>query len=85
MAEEIRQTTALTNEEKQQLFGWGEDIFGVVPLSLSWRPKDFHFLWYSDGKPISHVGVLKHVISVDNEPVTVGGIGGVVTVPSAQR
>jgi GNAT superfamily N-acetyltransferase len=85
MAEEIRQTEALTDEEKQQLFGWGENIFDVAALNLSWRPKDLHFLLYSDGKPISHVGVLKHVISVNGEPATVGGVGGVMTVPSAQK
>jgi GNAT superfamily N-acetyltransferase len=85
MAEEIRQTEALTDQEKQRLFGWGEDIFGVESLKLSWRPKDLHFLLYSDGNLISHVGVLKHVASVDGQPATIGGVGGVVTVPEAQK
>ena len=30
MAEEIRQAEVLTDEEKQRLFGWGENIFGVA-------------------------------------------------------
>jgi predicted N-acetyltransferase YhbS len=85
MAEEIKQAEALTAEENRQLFGWGENIFGVAALNLSWRPKDLHFLMYSEGQPISHVGVLKHVVSVDGEPVTVGGLGGVVTVPGARK
>ena len=29
MAEQIVQTEKLTPEEEKQLFGWGEDIFGV--------------------------------------------------------
>jgi GNAT superfamily N-acetyltransferase len=85
MAEEIRQTEALTDEEKQRLFGWGDNIFGVAALKLSWRPKDLHFLLYSDGEPVSHVGVLKHVVNVNGEPATVGGVGGVVTLPGAQK
>jgi len=85
MAEEIRQTDALGDAEKQRLFGWGENIFGVEAHKLSWRPKDVHFLLYSDGEPVSHVGILKHAVTVDREPVLVGGVGGVVTVPEAQR
>ena len=81
MAEEIRQTEALTDEEKQLLFGWGENIFGVAALKLSWRPKDLHFLLCADGEPVTHVGVVKHTVSVNGEPATVGGVGGVVTVP----
>lgn len=54
-------------------------------LNLSWRSKDLHFLFYSGGKPISHVGILKHVVTVNGEFVTVGGIGGVVTIPKAQK
>jgi GNAT superfamily N-acetyltransferase len=85
MAEEIRQTEALTEEEKRQLFGWGENIFGVAALELSWRPKDLHFLLYSNGELVSHVGVLKHVLIINGKLITVGGVGGVVTVPKAQK
>jgi aminoglycoside 2'-N-acetyltransferase I len=85
MAEEIRQTDALTDEVKQRLFGWGENIFGVEAHKLRWRPKDLHFLLCLDGEPVSHVGILKHVVSLDGKPVTVAGVGGVVTVPEAQK
>jgi GNAT superfamily N-acetyltransferase len=85
MAEEIRQTDALTDDEKQRLFGWGENIFGVEAHKLRWRPKDVHFLLYLDGEPVSHVGILKHVIETAGEPTTVAGVGGVVTVPEAQK
>ncbi|MGH9900868.1 MAG: GNAT family N-acetyltransferase [Pyrinomonadaceae bacterium] len=84
MAEEIKRCEALSDAEKQQLFGWGEDIFGVTSLGLRWRPKDLHFLLYRDGSAVSHVGLLRHVVRVGGEPVTVGGVGGVVTIPAAQ-
>jgi GNAT superfamily N-acetyltransferase len=81
----IRQAEVLTDVEKQKLFGWGDDIFGASSLELHWRPKDSHFLLYVDGIAVSHVGLLKHVVSVAGQPVTVGGVGGVVTVPEEQN
>lgn len=85
MVEVIRQVDFLSDEEKQQLFGWGKNIFGVESLNLSWRPKDLHFLFYADDELTSHVGILKQVVTVNRKSVTVGGIGGVVTVPKAQK
>jgi predicted N-acetyltransferase YhbS len=85
MSEEIKQSGSLTDEETQRLFRWGDNIFGVLPHSLSWRPKQLHFVLYAEGKPVSHVGLLKHVVAVNGEPVMVAGVGGVVTVPEAQK
>jgi GNAT superfamily N-acetyltransferase len=42
-------------------------------------------LIYEDGQPASHVGVLRHAVFVAGTPVTVGGVGGVVTAPEAQK
>lgn len=84
MKEEIEQTERFADEEKRLLFGWGEDIFGVSSLNLRWRPKQLHFLLRLDGKAVSHVGLLRHEVSVAGESMTVGGIGGVVTLPEAQ-
>lgn len=82
---EIRQADRLTDAEKEKLFGWGDDIFGADDLNLRWRPKDVHFLMEVDGQTVSHVGVLKHEISVGSQLVTVGGVGGVVTTPAFQK
>jgi GNAT superfamily N-acetyltransferase len=85
MTTEIRQVDALTDAEKTKLFGWGVDIFGADDLNLRWRPKGVHFLLTLDGEVVSHVGVLKHDVSVGGQLVKVGGVGGVVTIPTAQR
>ncbi|HCX30947.1 MAG TPA: hypothetical protein DHU55_14450 [Blastocatellia bacterium] len=82
---EIKQVDTLTDAEKQQLFDWGEDIFGAQSLKLHWRPKDLHFLLYDEGWLASHAGILKHVVSVNGQAIVVGGLGGVVTIPKAQR
>ena len=74
----------LDPEDKRVLFEWGQNIFGVEDALLQWRPKDTHFILEVDGRPASHVGVLKHTVSAGGTPVVVGGVGGVVTVPEMQ-
>ena len=81
---EIRFAEQLTDEERAALFGWGENIFGVEDAHYRWRPKDYHFVTEEDGRPLSHVGVLKDTVRAGGLDVTVGGIGGVVTIPEAQ-
>jgi GNAT superfamily N-acetyltransferase len=81
---EIKQSRNLTDTEQEQLFGWGEDIFGVEPWGLQWRPKDLRFVLYLDGKPLSHAGILKHTVSVNGKGFSVAGLGGVVTAPEAR-
>jgi aminoglycoside 2'-N-acetyltransferase I len=82
---QIKQTDSLSEAEYQHLFHWGEDIFGADSLNLRWRPKTRHFLLYEGENLVSHVGVLRHTISVGDLPVKVGGVGGVVTLPTAQK
>ena len=81
----IRQTDSLTAAEHHQLFGWGENIFGDDVLGIQWRPKEVHFLLSVGDELVSHVGALKHLIKLDQHLLMVGGVGGVVTIPSAQR
>src|SRR4051812_36040152 len=85
MNEEIKQSPTLTDDEFQTLFCWGEDIFGDLAHALTWRPKDLHFVLYRDGKPVTHVGLLQHVITVNRQQVSVAGVGGVVSIPEVQR
>lgn len=80
MSENIRLSQELTNEERQRLFGWGENIFGIEDSKYSWRPKDWHIILEVDERAMSHVGVLEQVVKVAGQPVKVGGIGAVVTV-----
>jgi GNAT superfamily N-acetyltransferase len=78
---DLRITDILTDDDHQQLFGWGEDIFGAASLGLQWRPKDRHIFVEVGGRSVSHVGLLRHTVKVGGVPVEVGGIGGVVTLP----
>lgn len=81
---EIRVRDSISGEELEQLFGWGEDIFGSNHLNLTWKPKDLHIFVEIGGLPVTHVGLLQHTVTVGAEPVKVCGVGGVVTRPRAQ-
>ncbi|HEV7473808.1 MAG TPA: GNAT family N-acetyltransferase [Pyrinomonadaceae bacterium] len=85
MTKAIKQAGSLSEAEKQLLYDWGVDIFGADAFNLRWRPKDVHFLLDVDGMTVSHVGVLKHDVTIAGERVTVGGVGGVVTLPAWQK
>ena len=85
MTTEIRQVETLSEADRATLFDWGEDIFGADHFKLRWRPKDLHFLMIANGELVSHVGVLKHEVSVGGRAIRVAGVGGVVTVPQAQK
>lgn len=79
MSEEIRVVKEFTDEDRQRLFGWGENIFGIEDGEYTWRPKDLHVILDVDGKAASHVGLIAHTVSVAGQPVRVAGIGAVAT------
>jgi GNAT superfamily N-acetyltransferase len=84
MGVEIRLADRLSDEEKRELFEWGEDPFALGALKIRWRPKELHFVVEAAGRPVSHVGLLRHTVAVGGRAVLVGGIGGVITRGDAQ-
>lgn len=84
MAVEIRLADRLSEEERRELFEWGEDPFGMREMKIQWRPKELHFVVEFAGRPVSHVGVLRHTVAAGGRAVVVGGVGGVITRPEAQ-
>jgi hypothetical protein len=79
MGENIRLVRALTDAERQRLFGWGEHIFGIEDAKYTWRPKELHFILDVDGDPVSHVGLIDHTVSVAGQLIRVAGVGAVAT------
>lgn len=79
MSESIRVVKELTEEERERLFGWGENIFGIEDSLYTWRPKDLHVILDVDGQAASHVGLILHSVQVAGQPVRVAGVGGVTT------
>ena len=66
---------ALANE----LGGWFEAEFG--PRADRWRAPDYYVLVNRDGQLAGRLGVLDSKVSVANQIIRVGGIGGVATKP----
>ena len=85
----VRMAAQLSPEDAHQLFGWGGDIFDTAHLNLTYRtkdPRDRRFVLYDEeNAPVSHAAVLTHQARANGRHVLIGGIGGVVTVPRAQR
>jgi predicted GNAT family N-acyltransferase len=81
---EIRLEKSLTDEERRTLFEWGENIWGLEDTLLRWRPKEFHFIVEEDGRAVAHVGVVQTSVRVAGREISVGGVGGVVSVPEAR-
>lgn len=79
MSETIRVVKELTEAERQRLFGWGQNIFGVEDNKYTWRPKDLHIILDVDGEAASHVGLIEQTVTVAGKPVRVAGVGGIVT------
>jgi GNAT superfamily N-acetyltransferase len=81
----IRYAMTLTDEEERLLFGWGEDIFAVARHGIEWRPKTWNIVLSVGGQLVGNAAVLRHTVSVGGQPVDVGGVGDVVTLPHVQR
>ena len=79
MSEHIRVVKELTDEERERLFGWGENIYGIEDSIYTWRPKDLHIVLDVEGKAVSHVGLIDHTVNVAGKRVRVGGVGAVAT------
>ena len=84
-AMEMKIVEHLSDEDRQILFGWGYDLFGVAAYGLSWRAKDWHALRLEYGQLVAKASILKHRLFVNQEGLWVGGVGGVITIPTAQK
>ncbi|MDI6871554.1 MAG: GNAT family N-acetyltransferase [Bacillota bacterium] len=79
---EVRLKDGMTEEEWRRLVGWSDDPFRIASYRYVWEPKRWRILVCVEGEPVSHVGVTpQRMVKVGEEPVLVGGIGGVVTLP----
>lgn len=84
---DIKITDQLTEAELERLFRWDDDVFGeggALTEHFPWQPKNIHIVCYENEQAASHVGMLQHTVKVNDQPISVGGIGGVITHPEHQ-
>ncbi|MFD0278791.1 GNAT family N-acetyltransferase [Kitasatospora sp. NPDC127111] len=69
----------------EEIFGVGDDHFGVAHTGLSWLPKDIHFgVRDGDGRLIAHSGLLRLPFTVGGVDLEVMGVGGVAVAPDVR-
>ena len=78
----------LSDQEQQTLLEWDNDLFGMGSAGfdwIQWRDAETRFIGYEDNQPVSHVGVLNHLLAAKGNPLKIGGIVEVVTIPHARN
>ncbi|MCP4639859.1 MAG: GNAT family N-acetyltransferase, partial [bacterium] len=75
----VKRTEELTPEETGILDVWSRDLFGEAELEHEWAAPDWRVLIYADGRLASHVAICERAATASVSPVTLGGIGGVMT------
>lgn len=85
MHETIRQYDALSDEQHQRLFNWGDDIWGAagVRRTTGLLPET-HFVLERYGLAASHVNLRHSSAVVGGQTLRLAGLGGVVTAREAQ-
>lgn len=85
----FRKKADLTPEERVQVDEVDrlafDDVLGGEAEEMEWVAPELHFLGKLEGRVISNVGLITRAILVGGERVTIGGIGGVATLPEMQR
>ena len=62
---------------QSELDAWFEEQFGHIPWM--WATPDHYVLAYFEGALVGRLGIVDRTISVGDESIRVGGVGGVIT------
>ena len=81
---EVRVEEFYSGAVRSDLAGGKTDPSQTGAYQLQWRPTEKHVLIVESGRNICHVGLVKHTVAVDGNPVPVAGIGGVLTRPECR-
>jgi GNAT superfamily N-acetyltransferase len=84
---EIRAANELSEAERQQIQDLDRQAFpSPDPYGhMEWSANHWHVLVKVDGQYVSQVGIVERTGAVNGQPVKLGGIGGVGTLPGWQR
>ena len=82
---EIQSNHQVPEDERRQMDAWLDQVFGYDNLGIEWAKDDWSVLARLDGQVVSHVGIVERIGTVEGQPVRLGGIGGVATLPDRRR
>jgi GNAT superfamily N-acetyltransferase len=83
---EILHKHSETEQDRKDLYGWGDgiDMWDVWELRVKWLPQTHHFIGYEDGNAVAHAGTLRHVVRHKGNDLCLGGLKSVLTAPEAR-
>ena len=82
----VKAESELSEAERQQIDEICHQAFANNNTPYVWTPRsDWHVLVNVNGACVSQVGIVERVARVAGQPVKLGGVGGVATLPQWQR
>ncbi len=81
---DVRVEEFYSGADRSDLAGGEKDPSQTSGYQLQWRPTEKHVLILEGGRKACHVGLVKHTVAVEGQPVPVAGIGGVLTRPECR-
>jgi GNAT superfamily N-acetyltransferase len=80
----IVETDSLTEEQRQHLFYFEDDVFSLASYALQWEPKVRFFQVYESGKLVANAGLVGRTVMAGGHSLSVAGLGSVVCRPEAR-
>ena len=79
---EIKSDRELTTAERGQTDDCLRQAFwGLIDYHYQWSEADWHVMEYADGILVSYLAIVERLGAVNEQPVKLGGIGAVATLP----
>ena len=78
-------TGQLPASQQQELDALLDKVFAGQDEGLHWSPMDWNVMVREHGVLVSNVEILERTITVAGQPLRIGGIGGVATLPEYRR
>jgi predicted acetyltransferase len=73
----IQPREKLSSKQLSELVQWFEEEFGHIPIQ--WADPEYYVFAISDSEIISRLGIIERKVSVNEHPLNVAGISGVIT------
>ena len=82
---EINSRREMQEVERKQMDALVAQVFADEVDNLVWSSDDWTVSVKLDGQAVCHVGIVERAGTVNGQPVKLGGIGGVATLPGWRR
>lgn len=84
---EVMRSDEITPDQEAFIHQWNQHFFSEqvgISRRLKQAPVHWHIFWRNDQTLLSHVALTELEIELDDQPMTVGALGGLFTPPDLQ-